>query len=93
MIVHPAHLLAAAATVQSSRADLMSQHDASHAAIESALDGWAGASAVALGSQLATWRATSAAIDQRMADHGDALSASAQAFVDADATNARNLNI
>lgn len=92
MIVQPAHLLTAAATVHSSRADLRAEHDAAHAAIESALDGWVGASAASLGVRLASWRASSSALDQQMANHGDALSTSAQLFRVVDATNVRSLN-
>ncbi|CAM3560143.1 WXG100 family type VII secretion target [Smaragdicoccus niigatensis] len=93
MIVQPAHLLTAAATVHSTRSDLKSEHDASHTAIDSALDGWVGASAIALNSRLAAWRGSSASLDQRMANHGDALTASAQQFRVVDTTNVRNLNM
>ena len=91
MIVQPEYLMTAATTVDASRTDLKSEHDATQAAMESALDGWVGASATSLRARLTSWQHDAGAVHQAMADHGAGLAASARLFSEVDAGNARSL--
>jgi len=80
-------------SVDSSRIELRTRQETTRAAIEVALDGWVGASAIALTNSLARWKAGDAAMQIDLVRHRDALAASSREFIATDELNGGALNL
>ena len=72
--------------------ELLAAHTAANGAIEEAQAGWVGASAAALQTKLAEWRAVTVELCGDIAVHGEAFRNAAAGYESTDANSAEKLN-
>ena len=91
MNVDPHVLAASSAEVYTTSDDFVAAHERGSAVIDPALEGWVGASRVAMCETTARWAASTVAAATRMDEHAHALAVSGRAFAAMDAWHAAHL--